>query len=161
MGIFDNKQSAGEPLANANARKGIANNRTPRESIVDVTAMPMPMQSRVATPDDPDHHYHWFGIAEARIHYAQALGYEYVPAEKGGDPASIDDARKTTGLVLMRVPRKAYEERKAHLRLVKNPARERAPRESFKSQAAKLGVKSVDETTTSRGTMSSALANDD
>ena len=142
----------GEPSANANARVGMG---TPnREQLGAVSADPGIVTRRMGLTDDEEYHYHWAADDPMRIEQLQSLGYEFVPNDKDGDADSYEDAKKMAGQIKMRTPRKEYDQRKGFLYNTINPARERAPMQTFENQAERNNVESVNTSKQSRGPFS-------
>lgn len=116
--------------------------------------------------NDPDHKYRWFRDDPDRISFMQEqFGYQFVtdPAkksfQKSGDPGVPGDVRRAGRMVLMKCPRKLYEERAA-IRNLRALQRMDAPKETFKQFAAANGFEVVDRSSLNQGDLESAFKAD-
>lgn len=131
--------------------------------IVSVKQRHMPMNDRRKIRDaDPELHYRYARNDPDRIRFLhEAYGYNVVHQDsktKSGDPTSLDGAVMGGGDVLMACPREEYEARLKERERI-NKENMRGPRETFKMEAHKRGVKTVDLSTEFYGTMEDAERN--
>lgn len=155
MGLF--KQ--GDPLTNANARKGIEElNSVPRATLRNVVTHAAPVASRLHQNEKEGYHYHYFGDDTMRIEHGKALGYVF--ADVFGEPCDYDKAFKVGGVVRMRILEAEYRQRKERLYRVEVPKRERAARENFLAVGESLNpdTQPEDLTRSHRGPFSAMAA---
>ncbi len=125
-----------------------------------------PHQAMLTVYDKQDgFHYRLSKNNAHRVRYHEALGYEVV-LEAGdahmGDSGQPDRRRVAGGggLVLMKRPQEYHEMHKQALR-AKAAAMHRGPVESFKTKAAEMGVKTIDEMKEQKGPMDMPMRDDD